>query len=151
VSKERIASLIFLIVGLYGLVFSMDLSLGKWNEPGPGVFPLFLSISLCLSGILWFIRGKNSSAKKAGTEWRMSARKFVTAAQIVGLTGAFIFLLDPLGYLLATILYLFVLFAWISRYSFLVSILLAVTFGIGSWLFFDKLLSTPLPKGFLPF
>ena len=150
-SKERVASLIFLIVGLYGLVFSMDLSLGKWNEPGPGVFPLFLSISLCLSGILWFIRGGNNSAKKAGTEWRTSAHKFVTAAQIVGLTGAFIFLLGPLGYLLTTILYLFVLFAWISRYSILVSILLAVTFGIGSWLFFDKLLSTPLPKGILPF
>ena len=50
-TKERGGSLIFLAAGIYGLVFSIGLPFGRWNEPGPGVFPLALSILLCISGI----------------------------------------------------------------------------------------------------
>jgi putative tricarboxylic transport membrane protein len=150
-TKERGGSLIFLAAGIYGLVFSIRLPFGQWNEPGPGVFPLALSILLCVSGIVWFIRGKAAGEKKEGVGWRKFARQFVTAVQIVGLTAAFIFALEPLGFLLTSTLYLFVLFLWVSRYRLRTAALLAITFGAGSWLFFEKLLSTPLPKGFLPF
>jgi len=54
-----------------------------------------------------------------------------------------------LGYLLASILYLLTLFVWVSRYRLWIAAVLAITFGAGSWLFFGRLLSTPLPKGFL--
>ena len=50
-TKERGGSLIFLAAGIYGLVFSTGLPFGRWNEPGPGVFPLALSILLCISGL----------------------------------------------------------------------------------------------------
>jgi putative tricarboxylic transport membrane protein len=150
-TKERGGSLIFLAAGIYGLVFSVGLPFGQWNEPGPGVFPLALSILLCVSGIVWFIRGKATGEKKETVGWGAFTRKFVTTIQIVGLTGAFILALEPLGYLLTSILYLFVLFFWVSRYRVWKAALLAVTFGVGSWLFFGKLLTTPLPKGFLPF
>lgn len=151
-TKERGGSLIFLAAGIYGLVFSIGIPMGQWNEPGPGVFPLALSILLCLSGLYWFIHGKSKEGGMgAGGGWRSASRKFVTAAQIVGLTAGFIALLVPLGYLLTAILYLFVLFVWVSHYSLRLSVLLALLFGLGSWLFFDKLLSTPLPPGFLPF
>lgn len=150
-TKERGGSLIFLAAGIYGLVFSVGLPLGQWNEPGPGVFPLTLSILLCISGIVWFIHGKakGEAGKPAGL--KEFSRKYVTAAQIVGLTGAFIFILEPLGYLLTSILYLFVLLLWVSRYKLWVAAVFAITFGAGSWFFFEKLLSTPLPQGLLPF
>ncbi len=106
-TKERGGSLIFLVAGIYGLVFSIRLPFGQWNEPGPGVFPLALSILLCISGIVWFIRGKATGEKKKTVGWGEFTRKFVTAAQIVGLTAAFIFALEPLGYFLTSVLYLF--------------------------------------------
>lgn len=150
-TKERGGSLIFLAAGIYGLVFSTSLPMGRWNEPGPGVFPLAISILLCISGIAWFIHGKSKGEKKETAGGGDFARRFITAAQIVGLTGGFIAALEPLGYLLTSILYLFILFAWVSRYRLWVAAVYAVTFGAGSWLFFEKLLTTPLPKGFLPF
>ena len=150
-TKERGGSLIFLAAGIYGLVFSIGLPFGRWNEPGPGVFPLALSILLCISGIVWFIRGKKKGETKKSAGLEEFPRRYVTAAQIVGLTGMFILVLEPLGYLLTSILYLFLLFLWVCRYKLWVAAVFAVTFGAGSWIFFEKLLTTPLPKGFLPF
>ena len=146
-TKERGGSLIFLAAGMYGVIFSATLPMGRWNEPGPGVFPMAISVLLCLSGVVWFIRGrareKREIRKTAG--WHDFARKFKTAVQIVGLTGAFIAALELLGYLLTSILYLFLLFWWVSRYRLWVAAVLAVTFGAGSWFFFGRLLTTPLP------
>jgi putative tricarboxylic transport membrane protein len=150
-TKERGGSLIFLAAGIYGMVFSIGLPFGRWNEPGPGVFPLALSILLCISGIVWFIRGKTTGETRRSAGWKEFSRKYVTAAQIVGLTGVFILVLEPLGYLLTSILYLFVLLLWVCRYKLWVAAVFAMTFGAGSWFFFEKLLTTPLPKGFLPF
>lgn len=150
-SKERGGSLIFLAVGIYGLVFSIGLPLGRWNEPGPAVFPLALSILLCASGIFWFIQGKGKEEKKESAGLGGFVQKYKTPLRIVGLTAAFILALEPLGYLLASTLYIFVLFFWVSRYRIWIAVVLAVTFGPGSWLFFDKLLATQLPQGILPF
>ena len=149
-TKERGGSLIFLAAGIYGMVFSLGLPLGRWNEPGPGVFPLALSILLCISGIVWFIRGKAKGETRKSAGLKEFPRRYVTAAQIVGLTGMFILALEPLGYLLTSILYLLSLFLWVCRYKLWVAAIFAITFGAGSWLFFEKLLTTPLPKGFLP-
>jgi putative tricarboxylic transport membrane protein len=150
-SKERGGSLIFFAVGIYGLIFSVGLPLGRWNEPGPAVFPLALSILLCASGVFWFIQGKRKEEKKEGAGLGGFVQKYKTPLQIIGLTAAFILALEPLGYLLASTLYIFVLFFWVSRYSVWIAVVLAVAFGPGSWLFFDKLLATQLPQGILPF
>jgi putative tricarboxylic transport membrane protein len=148
-TKERGGSLIFLAAGIYGLVFSLQLPLGRWNQPGPAVFPLGLSILLCIFGILWSIRGKGAREKQVTVSLKGFVQKFITAIQIVGLTGAFILTFELLGYLLASTIYLFVLFFWVSRYRWRTALVLAIVFGAGSWLFFEKLLATPLPKGFL--
>ncbi len=149
-SKERGGGILFFAVGIYGLVFSAGLPLGKWNEPGPGVFPLALSILLCVSGVLWFIRGKRKDEKKDLFSLRRFARQFKTPLQIVGLTGAFILVLGPLGYMAGSTLYIFLLLIWVSRYRLWVAVVLALAFGPGSWFFFEKMLATPLPKGILP-
>jgi len=148
-SKERSGSLIFLAAGIYGLIFSVQLPLGRWNQPGPAVFPLSLSVLLCVFGVSWFIQGGNPEKREAAGPGGF-LRKFITPIQIVALTAAFILTFDSLGYLLASMLYLFILFLWVSRYRFWTALGLAIAFGGGSWLFFGKVLSTSLPKGFLP-
>jgi putative tricarboxylic transport membrane protein len=147
-TKERGGSLIFLAAGIYGLVLSIRLPLGRWNEPGAAVFPIVLCCLLCLFGMFWFVRGKGEKTEHVGLADFL--KKFATPIKITGITAAFILFLQPLGYLLASTLYLLVLFLWVSRYSLRIAIILSLAFGPGSWLFFKKLLSTPLPGGFLP-
>jgi putative tricarboxylic transport membrane protein len=150
-TKERGGGLIFLAAGIYGLIFSSPLPLGRWNEPGPGVFPLVLSVLLCLSGMAWFIQGREKGKGREAVRWGEVLRKFTTPLKIVGLTAAFILTLEQIGYLLTSTLYLLVLFLWVSRYRVGPALFLAAAFGVGSWFFFGRLLATPLPAGLLPF
>jgi len=152
-NKDCGASLIFLVAGIYGFIFSVGLPLGRWREPGPGVFPLSLSILLCLSGILWFIYGKKKGKegkKEKRIDWRRLAVRLVTPIKILGITLAFILSLEKLGYLLGSFLYLFVLFLVVSRYKLWIAVGLALIAGIGSWYFFQKMLAIQLPRGVLP-
>jgi putative tricarboxylic transport membrane protein len=148
--NERVASFVFLMIGISGFIFSVQLPLGKWREPGPGVFPLALSFLLCFFGILWFIRGRGRRRERR-VDWLEMIRKLSTPLKIVGATAALIIAWDRLGYLLASSLYMFVLFLWVSRYKFLISTGLGIAIGAGSWLFFGKFLAVQLPPGFLTF
>ena len=139
--------MVFLFAGIYGFVFSIHMPVGRWNEPGPGVFPLSLSILLCLSGFLWFVYGNKKRDEGRIRDWRRAIGTLKTPAKVVGLTAAFIITLDPLGYLTASSLYLFLLFLWVSRYRLWIAMGLAIVLGGGSWFFFGKLLAIPLPGG----
>jgi len=149
-TRERAGSLIFLAAGVYGLFFSLQLPVGKWNEPGPGVFPLILSSLLSLSGVLWFIKGKAKQGQEGKIDWGRILKNLKTPLQIAGVTAAFIVALHPVGYLATSFLYLLVLFLWVSRYRPWKALGLAVLFGVGSWLFFERLLNVQLPPGFFP-
>jgi putative tricarboxylic transport membrane protein len=151
-TKDRAASVLFLLTGIYGLFFSIQLPMGRWNEPGPGVFPITLSILLLISGVSWFIVGKRG-AKGESQEKKADRRDIIkslsTPLKIVGITALLILVFNSVGYLVAASLYLFILLFWVSRYRIIASFLLAVSIGIGSWYFFEKLLAVQLPRGFL--
>jgi putative tricarboxylic transport membrane protein len=149
-TKERVSSLIFLIAGIYGLFFSFQLPMGKWSEPGPGVFPLCISALLVLSGVIWFVLDKSKRGDKAIIGVQEILENMKSPLKIVGLTAVFILILQQVGYLLASILYMFFLFFWVSRYKLLTALGLALLLAVGSWYFFGRLLSVPLPEGLLP-
>lgn len=151
-SKERVVSLIFLVIGIYGFIFSINIPMGEWQSPGPGIFPLCISIILCISGVSWFFYEKRETPVER-VNWRMLSKKAVDPLKVVCITLIFILLMDRVGYLLGASLYLFILLLWVSRYRFWVAIIYAVAVGGGSWFFFGKLLGVELPMGpeFLPF
>ncbi len=148
-NKERAASLIFLFTGIYGFILSVQLPWGTWAEPGPAIFPLGISVLLILAGILTFIFGKPKGRERI--DWAAIARQLLTPGKIVGLTAAFILVLDRLGYLLASSLFIFLLTFLVSRYRVWIAMGLAMTIGVGSWYFFEKILAVQLPGGLLAF
>jgi putative tricarboxylic transport membrane protein len=148
--RQRVAGLIFLSIGIYGVVFSVPLPWGTWEEPGPGLFPLSVAILLCLAGISKIFQDKGKE-EGGGTDWRETARGFLTPMKILGITLAFILVLERLGYLLATSLFLFILFLWVCRYRIRVALVLALAIGVGSWVFFGNILAVKLPQGILRF
>jgi putative tricarboxylic transport membrane protein len=148
--RQRVAGLIFLSIGIYGLVFSVPLPWGTWEEPGPGLFPLAVSVLLSLAGIMKIFQDKGKE-EGGRTDWREIARGFLTPMKILGITLVFILVLERLGYLLATPLFMFVLLLWVCRYRIRVALVLALVIGVGSWYFFDKILAVKLPQGILRF
>ncbi len=146
-NKTRAGSLLLFGAGAYGILLSLQLPLGQWNEPGAGAFPLIVSTLLTVSGIGIFL----SNRTRAPIDWRELIKAQSTPVQIVALTLGFILIMEPLGFLLASVLYVFALLWWVSRYSFWVALALAIAIGAGSWYVFGKLFATPLPEGILGF
>ena len=144
--KQKVASAFFLAVGIYGLVFSRAIPLGRWNEPGPGVFPLALSALLCLCGIVGLIPGIRGGKQEAGVSWRDILGAGGLPLRIAVLTAAFIPLMGVAGYLASSILYLFSLLLWVSRYPWRTSLIYSVLLGAVSWYLFARFLGIELPK-----
>ena len=144
--KQKVAGAFFLAVGIYGLVFSRAIPLGRWNEPGPGVFPLALSALLCLCGIVGLIPGISGGKQEAGVSWREILGAGGLPLRIAVLTAAFIPLMGVAGYLASSILYLFSLLLWVSRYPWRTSLIYSVLLGVVSWYLFARFLGIELPR-----
>jgi len=146
--KDRVGGLIFLLTGFYGLIYSRSLSMGRWNEPGPGAFPFGLAVLLAFSGIMIIARAKSQKEKTQKGAGREFLRHLITPLLIVLLTLAFILTLEWVGYVASVLVYLFILFFAICRYKLPLAAGMAVFFGLGSWYFFVKVLGVLLPPSF---
>jgi putative tricarboxylic transport membrane protein len=149
-TKEQGSSLFYLALGLYGLIFSVQLPFGRLNNPGPAMFPFGLSILLLISGILWFIRGKGTPEEREEINWAVM-KKGGMPFKIILSTAAFIPAIEPLGFLLSSFVFILVLFVWVSGFRVRNALGLALIIAVGSWLFFGKLFSVQFPQGLLPF
>jgi len=137
-----------LLTGIYGITFSLSLSMGRWNEPGPGAFPFGLAILLAFSGIMIIARAKSKREEKQGKKARDFLRNLITPLLIILLTLGFILTLERVGYVSSVWVYLFILFFGICRYKLPLAAGMAVVFGLGSWYLFVKILGVQLPLSF---
>lgn len=143
-NKERAGSLLFLFAGVYGVAFSTHLPMGKLNQPGPGVFPLAISILLIVTGAIIFVAGKNRA--KVGLV--AGLKNQIKATLIVLFTCPFIIALEKSGYLITTCLYLLGLFRFVSGLKWWLSAILSAAVALGSWYLFGKILGINLPIGY---
>ncbi len=142
-TKERFASLFLLLVGGYALFYSLRLPLGNWNQPGPGVFPLVLSLLLSAIGIALLV------SSKGGREiaWMDSLSRQKKIWAIMGLTAGFILGFGRLGFVLTSGLYLFLLFFWVCRFRPQIAAVLAAAITAAGWYLFVKILNLQFPPG----
>lgn len=142
-TKDQIGGLFFFFVGVWVFYQALKLPLGKPSEPGPAFFPLGLSLLLAILGVWIFFSGK----AKASIDWRRGFSGTVKPLVICLLTLAFILFMDPLGYLLTALLYLFSLFFFVCRFRWFIAALLAAALAGASWYLFGIILGIQLPRG----
>ena len=117
---------------------------------GPKAFPVLLGILLTIAGVLLLIESR--SPRKVSTEVpsRTAARPHAVAGVVIA-TGVFFALLEPLGYLIAFTLYLFLVMLWLHGKRPAICLAISVLFAIGSYALFAKGLGVALAKGFVYF
>ncbi len=149
---DQISGLIILLLAVFYLFKTTKLAIWKGTTLGPGFFPLILSIALVALTILLLVK-----ATLATKEHSLSLPKGFFPSRsgllkLIYLTGAlvvYVLTLQPLGYLLSTLLFLCVLFlAWDPKKPGL-AIVVAVGTVLCSYVFFNLLLKVQLPKGLL--
>ncbi len=128
------------------------LGIGTPRTPSPGFFPFILGVVLVL---LCLIRdGARSLRRKdpdASFEGLWHGLRWNKTLLILGSVTAYIFLLEPVGYLLTTLVLMAFLFKGIEPQKWWVALTGAVLSSAVTYILFRLLLQVQLPRGIFSF
>jgi putative tricarboxylic transport membrane protein len=150
-NREQSSSLVWLVFALLICAETLRrLSLGSWRDPGPGFLPFISGMVLgslaCIHFIQSALRKKGASPGAGQLPERWKVLLFVYLSLL-----AYVFLLEPLGFLPATFLLLIILFRAAEPRRWMVVIGGSAMISFATYLIFDVFLKCQLPKGILDF
>jgi putative tricarboxylic transport membrane protein len=140
-----IGNVLFIAFAVVGMVLSLKLPLGTPLEPMTGFVPLVVSVFLLSVSLIHFfyvIRGDLESVETLGEMWKRPA-------QVVAGLLLYSFILDPLGYVIATTGLAFVVMRVFEPDAWIKPLAVAIVVSGVSYVLFDRLLDVPLPMGIL--
>jgi putative tricarboxylic transport membrane protein len=148
-----VCTVLIAVIYLYATTLIPSLEIG--DPLGPKAFPRLLG------GALLFAAGMLAMEiwKKKAKEPEVPASELFDPVIIrillcvVVWTGAYYAVFSPLGFIVATTIYLLGLMAWFNRGKWVTNVLVSTLFSVGTYILFVKL-DVSLPKGvleFLPF
>jgi putative tricarboxylic transport membrane protein len=140
------------VLGTGAMLLAIPVAVAAWGygvgtpkSPGAGFWPLLIALTMAGLGVRLTVRPTAGAAAAVGADSRWG--RFGIA---LGTLGFYVVALEPLGYLLATAILLFVQLRWVESRSWRMSAWTAVlTAGI-SLVLFRTLLKVPLPLGVVP-
>lgn len=139
---DRVAGIAFLIVGIIFLVESQKISDSAYGSSvGPKIFPMWLGIILIALSIRLLYETFKYKTEKSGKE-QLQYKKFL----IIFVSAIlYAFLLEKIGYVVSTFLFLLIAFQTMERGKIVYSVLISAFFSIGVYYFFSELLGGSLP------
>jgi putative tricarboxylic transport membrane protein len=146
-----VCTLIVAAVYLYATTLIPSLEIG--DPLGPKAFPRLLGLGMLIAaGLLyiemWKERRAHAVVEPEAGLWNRQFLWILLA--VVVWTGLYYALLQSLGYIIDSAIYLFALMAWFNRGKWIANGLTAVLYSVLSYVMFVKL-DVNLPKGILPF
>lgn len=143
---DRYASLFFLAIGLFFAVESFSVSTSAFgSNVGPNIFPLGLGILLILLSLRLFYEDWKRDGTKRKGEGGVRKEDLKRFFLLLALSFAYIFLLEPLGYVISTFLFLFFSFQVMERGRWLSAFLVALLFSSIVYYLFAMVLKGTLP------
>ena len=139
------------VLGVGAVLLAIPVALASWGfgvgnpkSPGAGFWPLLIALVMAGLGVSLILRPTPNAMTAAGkSRWG----KFVIS---LGTLAFYVAALEPLGYLPATIVILFVQLRWVESRSWRSSAAIAVLAAVISLLLFRVLLKVSLPEGVIP-
>ena len=144
--KDRWPAIFFFFFSLYICYESLHLGLGNWRKPGPGFFSFLSAAALgCFALIVLF---HTLSSKENGEE---SPQEGSWRGRILCLVSLLIFilLLDTLGFILTSFLFITFYLKVVERKGWRTATLTGVAVALASYGLFEICLKSQLPKGIL--
>lgn len=120
---------------------------------GAGLFPIVIGAGLIVCGLILMGRGLTSATTLRGVsfaDWTASGHRAMGAATVIAVPLAFIWLLEPVGFLLLSVVSLLVLFLLVGVGA-LRALAASLAASLVTYWLFAKLLRVPLPRGFADF
>ena len=142
---DRIVGIGAIAGGIVLAFFSWQLDLGSWKMPGPGAWPFLLAVILSLVGG-WLALRPQPPIPSPLTSHPRWGRWFMALGTLFG----YVLVLQPLGYIVATLLLLLVQLRWVEDRQWTSSLCTAVLGAMISFLVFGLWLKVMLPPGIIP-
>ena len=142
---EKVFSIFLLLVSLIGYYLARGFESGFMidNGLGAGFFPKLVCLILGVLSVLMFIKSfKDKNIYKFSKD---NKNTFI----IIGLCVVYLFLMEKIGYLLATIIFSISVIMTLDRKNIITSIIFSIVFPIGIYYLFSKVFNVSLPTGIL--
>jgi putative tricarboxylic transport membrane protein len=140
---DRFAALAFLIIGTVFMLESLRISKSAYGSNiGPNVFPFLLGLILALLSVKLFLetlRYRTSYAPKRNVQYKTFLILLVSSI-------LYALLLESVGYVITTFVFLVIGFQTIEKGDIWKSILIAACFSFGVYFLYVKVLQGTLPS-----
>jgi putative tricarboxylic transport membrane protein len=127
--------------------FCVRLGIGKPQSPGPGFMPLLAAVLLFCLSFATIIVESRGAADDEGRKSSLGLKELTKPVCLVISLIGYAFLLNVLGYPVATFLLLFTLFSVTEPQQWRKNLVIAALVAVFSFLVFDKWLRVQLPDG----
>ena len=146
-NADRVSGVALFLFALGAGWEARKLPFGSATAPDSGFFPLSLAVMLAvLSAVIVFASWLPGTSLTAPPSWQGAGRVLLAVAALV----AYVTLLNPLGYLLASALIMLFYLRGLERVSWGASLAITLVSVLASFLLFRRL-GVPLPAGIVPF
>lgn len=156
-SKNMITGLFTVALGGIYLISTLNLRQQTMGDPtGPKAFPFIVAILLLLLGMLLLvkeIRTPKESRSIMSIQLTPEGKKVIIRIVITSIAGiVYGFLLDPLGYLISTTVFMLGLMFLVNTLAhWKKNIMVSIGFSLVTYIGFATLLHLSLPRGILSF
>ena len=148
--RDVVASVLLIAAGIGIIIESIHLKVGDPLAPQPGFFPFLAGAFLVGLSIVLFVQ----SYLGRGNALRQPLEAFGTwhrPAILVVSMGVYTVLMEPVGYVLPTIMLAAVVLRILGVKSWMVVGLVSFVLSVGTYVLFGKILGIDLPPGILSF
>lgn len=155
-----VASVLFIVLGIWGITQMLNLQTVKDTYAQPNVFPIAMIVGMLIFSVILFIQSilklskmdvNDPNVDKAESINFIKDKGVQGALIVIALCVAFVLLFRPLGYVLDAAIIGFIIMALIGKRNWAVMILVSILVPFIMWLLFFKLLSVNIPMGPLTF
>ena len=144
------------LTGVYFWATSQIPTLEIGDPLGPKAFPRLLGAGMILAAVMLLLEmlkarkaESKSDSPQAAEQHDIGSYKIVAGVTVV--TGIYFVLFEPLGYAVATGLFLLVMTSYFNKGKWWTNGLTSVLYSFGSYYAFTSLLGVNLPRGIAPF
>ncbi len=136
---------------LFYFLGSFRLKMGSLKNPGPGLIPMAIGVLMVVFTAIYLFRvfqGNPSESEKR----RMPAaggKNYRAIAGILICTAVYPFLLEPMKFILSTLIASFIMLVLLKPGKIAFAFLLSLGMAVGAFLVFSRLFGVGLPSGAL--
>ncbi|MFG2007425.1 tripartite tricarboxylate transporter TctB family protein [Spirillospora sp. NPDC048911] len=137
--QNIIAALVPLAIGVIAAVLSSGLGVGTLADPGPGLWPLVVSVAMVVIAAVQVLR-----SRPTGDEEKFTGEACIVAVAVVSLIG-FALLFERVGFEVPTVALLVLWLKGLGRESWRITIVLSLAATAAIYLLFITALGVSLP------